>query len=93
MFEIIFFNAAKPASILALVISVVNAFLPMQWINEKIFKFAEAEPMASYSENEIEFDTDYSRENPATMEEATKKYVKRMEGKKKTKKPTYVNKA
>lgn len=70
-----FFEKFDVLSIIGLIIGLANAFLPMQWINEKIFTVEEAQPLKiSYYQAEFEFDSNYDRENPATKEKGIEKY-------------------
>jgi hypothetical protein len=60
-------------------LGVLNAVLPMQAINEKLFYVEDIDETKTYDEAYPEFDTDYARENPATAEEAREKHTKKME--------------
>ncbi|EGR30034.1 phage head-tail family protein, putative, partial [Ichthyophthirius multifiliis] len=66
-------------SIIGAVIGIAHAWLPMQLINQKIFKVNAAEPnIIDYQEAQKYFITDYCRENPIYKRQAQKDYVKRM---------------
>ncbi len=57
-------------------IGLLHAILPMQLLNEKLFKIDDPDPNdATYDEAKQEFDTDYARENPATASNARKLFV------------------
>ncbi|EAR99889.2 calcium-activated chloride channel protein (macronuclear) [Tetrahymena thermophila SB210] len=60
-------------------IGLINAVLPMQKINQKLFKVADAPPNEqSYFQIEDKFNTDYERENPATKQIAKQKFLDRL---------------
>lgn len=63
-------------TLIAAGIGVLNAILPMGWLNAKLFRadeeFLSGEP---YSKEKWEFLEDYDRSNPATMEDAMEKFV------------------
>jgi len=61
------FNFFTVVTIIGLLVGLLNAFLPMQAINEKYFPVKEDDPVEqAFDQAEVEFDTDYDRENPAT---------------------------
>lgn len=72
-------------SILGIVIGILNIFLPMEYINEKLF-FVRPCPQIkeTYKQNILNFQFDYDRANPATDEYARKKFIDDH-----TKKPTF----
>ncbi|KAL4491266.1 hypothetical protein ABPG72_021652 [Tetrahymena utriculariae] len=60
-------------------IGLLNAVLPMQKINRKLFKVADAPPNEqSYFSIDDKFITDYERENPATKQIAKQKFLNRI---------------
>ena len=65
-------------ALLTFIIGVLHAILPMQKFNEIAFKLQEPEPnQQKYGDVVTEFETDYARCNPATMQRATKEYLER----------------
>ena len=81
------------ASIIAFVLSIANAVLPMDEINKKIFPVEEAHSNKEdfHEAEEFCFETDYDRENPATKERAVEIITKRLEGAAKKKAATENN--
>lgn len=69
---------------IAFVLSIANAALPMDAINQKIFPIdgAHSNKEDFHEAEEFCFDTDYDRENPATKERAVELITKKLEGKK-----------
>lgn len=66
----------------AAAIGIINALLPMEWVNMKLFKVADAPyDKLTYDQAEPSFETDYPRENPATAQEAREKFENRMRNK------------
>mmetsp|Transcript_4056 Transcript_4056/g.359 ORF Transcript_4056/g.359 Transcript_4056/m.359 type:complete len:159 (-) Transcript_4056:45-521(-) len=77
---------APVTCVIGLIISLLNAFLPMELINTKLFKIKEAElENKSYEEALFDFDTDYARENPATAESSREEFFEKMSKLKKKK--------
>lgn len=56
--------------ILSVIFGILNFLAPSEDINKKIFKVANQPESKSYADAEDDLDTDYSRENPATKEDA-----------------------
>ncbi|KRX04521.1 hypothetical protein PPERSA_04336 [Pseudocohnilembus persalinus] len=67
-------------SILGVVVGVLHAALPMEKVSEFLCKVKNA-PFneQSYQEVELDFLTDYARENPATKKTATESFLKKIE--------------
>eukprot|EP00828_Plagiopyla_frontata_P005277 TRINITY_DN1209_c0_g1_i6.p7 TRINITY_DN1209_c0_g1~~TRINITY_DN1209_c0_g1_i6.p7 ORF type:complete len:102 (+),score=20.82 TRINITY_DN1209_c0_g1_i6:1648-1953(+) len=71
-------------SFIGLVIGFINAVLPMQTINEKLFNIDHHKAAAleiTYDDAEKDFDTNYDIENPATERRAKKERVKKFQKK------------
>eukprot|EP00828_Plagiopyla_frontata_P005273 TRINITY_DN1209_c0_g1_i10.p2 TRINITY_DN1209_c0_g1~~TRINITY_DN1209_c0_g1_i10.p2 ORF type:complete len:192 (+),score=26.21 TRINITY_DN1209_c0_g1_i10:187-762(+) len=71
-------------SCIGLAIGFLNAVLPMQTINEKLFNIDHHKAAAleiTYDDAEKDFDTNYDIENPATEERAKEERVKKFEKK------------
>jgi len=60
-------NDAFVTTVIGLFIGVIHAVMPMQDINEKLFKLIPPTPNEkTYINAKYDFDTDYARTNPAT---------------------------
>eukprot|EP01017_Pseudomicrothorax_dubius_P049139 TRINITY_DN9094_c0_g1_i10.p1 TRINITY_DN9094_c0_g1~~TRINITY_DN9094_c0_g1_i10.p1 ORF type:complete len:109 (-),score=27.33 TRINITY_DN9094_c0_g1_i10:100-426(-) len=62
-------------------VGIINAFLPMGWLNEKLFPTGEEQTTnETYNQARRNFEEEYDRENPATRDEAAKEYTAFMKG-------------
>jgi len=79
-FDFLFSGNIGYISISLLALAVINAALPMQLINDKIFgEVKEKVTEEDYQSQRLDFDEDYDRVNPALKEDALKKYEQEAE--------------
>ena len=55
---------------LTFALAIIHFILPTEKINKMLFKLVDSEEVKKYADVEDDLETDYSKENPATKEDA-----------------------
>lgn len=80
VFDWFFFKEISALTYILLVLAIVNAVFPMDWLNGKIFGKVQPEVLPeTYDECKYYLDEEYDRFNPATKEVAIAQYAKMMQ--------------